>query len=969
MQKYFKEIENKVKVAYSVAAEARKKGLDPVSLVEIPLATSLAQRVTGLISVKYPQIKDCGIEKRIKELEQLYGFLNPAICLQIAEEVAKEKFCKFQNLLEAIDAGIRIAFAYITLGVVSSPLEGYTHFTLKKNAEGKDYFAVYFSGPIRSAGSTTAAFSLLIIDHLREALGFARYDPSESEVKRMTTEIYDYHERVTNLQYLPTEKEMEFISKNLPIQVTGDPSEEKEVSNYKDLPRIETNRIRNGPCLVLAEGLAQKSLKILKRLNSLREKGFKLSGWDWLKDLTNLQKKIISEKEEKATGTYIQDIVAGRPVFAHPSRRGGFRLRYGRARTSGYSAIAVSPLTMAVSGNFIAAGTQLKLEKPTKAAIVSACDSIDGPTVKLKDGSVAKIKSKEQWDKLKSEIEEILYLGDILVCYGDFLNRNYPLLPAGYNEEWWLEELKEKLKKSNKKNDIKIDYKSISLEKAIELSLDYKIPLHPSHIFFWSQLNYELFFALLKWFEKAAFENGKIVLKYAEKDKKAKRALDLLGIEHKSMGGNFEIDEFNSKAFLLNLGLENISEISEILKQPENREGVLAFINSYSKFKIMDKAGTFIGARMGRPEKAKLRKLTGSPHVLFPVGEEGGRLRSVKEAVEKGKVTADFPINFCEKCKKETIYFICEDCGEKTKPLSYCPVCGRLVSSSCPQHGGIQAGKVKPFMEKSIDIKHYLEKAFKMLGMSKEEVPALIKGVRGTSSERHLPEHLAKGILRAQFNLNVNKDGTIRYDAIEMPITQFKPKEIDTSIEKLRELGYAKDIHGKELFDKDQLLDLKPQDVILPSSPESLDEKADDVFIRIAKFIDNLLVRFYGLRPFYNIKNRDDLVGHLITGIAPHNCAGVVCRIIGFSKTQTFLASPYIHAAMRRDCLDYCSYVPIKKDGNWQIMKIGEFIDRLNPTEKADNFGTLKKKVSNTFTFGNPGQEKIIEITKHQQKS
>ncbi|MEM3122410.1 MAG: DNA polymerase II large subunit, partial [Candidatus Pacearchaeota archaeon] len=34
----------------------------------------------------------------------------------------------------------------------------------------------------------------------------------------------------------------------------------------------------------------------------------------------------------------------------------------------------------------------------------------------------------------------------------------------------------------------------------------------------------------------------------------------------------------------------------------------------------------------------------------------------------------------------------------------------------------------------------------------------------------------------------------------------------------------------------------------------------------------------------------------------PHNCAGVISRIIGFSKTQGLLASPYMHAAMRRDC-------------------------------------------------------------------
>ena len=36
--------------------------------------------------------------------------------------------------------------------------------------------------------------------------------------------------------------------------------------------------------------------------------------------------------------------------------------------------------------------------------------------------------------------------------------------------------------------------------------------------------------------------------------------------------------------------------------------------------------------------------------------------------------------------------------------------------------------------------------------------------------------------------------------------------------------------------------------------------------------------------------------------MAPHNCAGVICRIIGFSQAQGLYASPYMHAAIRRDC-------------------------------------------------------------------
>ncbi len=33
----------------------------------------------------------------------------------------------------------------------------------------------------------------------------------------------------------------------------------------------------------------------------------------------------------------------------------------------------------------------------------------------------------------------------------------------------------------------------------------------------------------------------------------------------------------------------------------------------------------------------------------------------------------------------------------------------------------------------------------------------------------------------------------------------------------MKELGYAKDIHGKNLENVDQVLELKPHDVILPS--------------------------------------------------------------------------------------------------------------------------------------------------------
>ncbi|MFZ5955115.1 MAG: DNA polymerase II large subunit [Nanoarchaeota archaeon] len=904
-EEYFAELRNKVEEEFRIAGEARKKNLDPVGKVEIPLASSLAEKVVGLISTIYPQL-DQNVVKRILELEKEYGPLDIAVSFKIAEEIAKEKFCKFESFLQAIDAGIRVGFAYNTLGVVSSPIEGFTELRLGKTKNNEDYFIAYFSGPIRSAGTTASCVVLMLIDYLRELFGYARYDPTEEEVKRYITENYDYHERVSNLQYLPTEEEIGFLAKNLPIQIAGEPTENKEVSNYKDLKRVETNFIRGGMCLIFSEGLAQKAQKGFRLLKGLKEKGFKTCGWDFLEDYITLHKK-----REKGTAdaspTYIKDLVAGRPVFGHPSHSGGFRFRYGRSRVAGFSATSVHPATMGISNCFLSTGTQLKIEKPTKGCAITSCDKIDGPIVKLTNGSVKKINDFDEAKKIYKDVEEIIYLGDILFPLGDVINRNYELLKPGYVEEWWGLEL---LKKAEEKNEkLILDFFEISLDDAIEFSKRYEIPLHPSYIFYWTQITKEQFIWLLDWLQNGVIrENGKVVLPFEkftkEKFLSGKRALELIGIEHDVIFDNVVIKK--GKALLLNLGIdsdklkdgENLKEyVSNIIEISKNKETVLDIINSISSLVIKDKAGDFIGTRMGRPEKAKLRKLTGSPNVLFPIGEQGGRFRSVNEAVNAGFIKADFPNYFCRNCGAETIYKTCEKCRGESEKRFFCLECKSIKDKKCPEHD-----RNICYSNKKIDSKYYFDNAIKSLSMKKEEVPVLIKGVKGTSSDEHDFEHLEKGIIRSKFNLCVNKDGTIRYDATELPITHFKPKEIGTNVEKLKDMGYDKDVYGNDFVNEDQILILKPHDIILPACPETKDEKADDVFLNISKFLDELLERFYKLPKYYNLKSRDDLIGQLVACMAPHNCAGVIGRIVGFSKVQGLLATPYMHAAMRRDC-------------------------------------------------------------------
>jgi len=117
--------------------------------------------------------------------------------------------------------------------------------------------------------------------------------------------------------------------------------------------------------------------------------------------------------------------------------------------------------------------------------------------------------------------------------------------------------------------------------------------------------------------------------------------------------------------------------------------------------------------------------------------------------------------------------------------------------------------------------------------------------------------------LRAQNNITVNKDGTTRYDMSEIPITHFKLKEIGTTVEKIKELGYEKDMNGKEITNDDQVIELRPQDLILPGGYDTLDSPAKEVLLNVSKFIDDLLVKLYKQKTFYNAKKPEDLIGCL----------------------------------------------------------------------------------------------------------
>ena len=336
--------------------------------------------------------------------------------------------------MEVLDHAIRVAMALLTEGVVAAPTEGIAKIELGKNDDGSQYLMIFYAGPIRSAGGTAQALSVLVGDYVRQKLGINRYIPRQEEVERYIEEIRQYNS-IMNLQYLPSEAEIRLIIENCPVCVDGEATEQEEVSGHRNLERVETNTVRGGMALVIGEGIAGKARKLKGRVEKM-----KMEGWDWLDKLIAGAAK--SGDEEKTVGIkpldkYLRDLIGGRPVFAYPMRKGGFRLRYGRSRNTGFAAAGMHPATLYVLGEFLATGTQMKTERPGKACGVVPVDSIEGPTVRLKNGDVLRIDDEATAKRLSHENRADPRCRRDPHLVRGIPGEQPPARPCGYCAEWW----------------------------------------------------------------------------------------------------------------------------------------------------------------------------------------------------------------------------------------------------------------------------------------------------------------------------------------------------------------------------------------------------------------------------------------------------------------------------------------------------------------------------------------------------
>ncbi|MFB6183680.1 MAG: DNA polymerase II, large subunit DP2, partial [Haloarculaceae archaeon] len=455
-ERYFRRLETELDDAFEVARAARERGGDPTKDVEIPVAKDMADRVENILGID-------GVAERVRELEGEMSREEAA--LELVEDFVEGTVGDYDTEAGKVEGAVRTAVALLTEGVVAAPIEGIDRVEVLENDDGTEFVNVYYAGPIRSAGGTAQALSVLVADYARALLGMSEYEARAEEVGRYAEEV-DLYDQETGLQYSPKEKETKYIAEHMPIMLDGEATGEEEVSGYRDLERVDSNAPRGGMCLVLAEGIALKAPKIQRYTRNLDE-----VEWPWLQDLidgtigkadgddggvddetdaTDAESDDGIEHADDGTGDdgtgeddtpaepdgpprvdpatkYLRDLIAGRPVFSHPIETGGFRLRYGRSRNHGFATAGVHPATMHLVDDFLATGTQIKTERPGKAAGVVPVDTIEGPTVRLANGDVRRIDDPQEALEVRNGVEKVLDLGEYLVNYGEFVENNHPL--------------------------------------------------------------------------------------------------------------------------------------------------------------------------------------------------------------------------------------------------------------------------------------------------------------------------------------------------------------------------------------------------------------------------------------------------------------------------------------------------------------------------------------------------------------
>ena len=178
------------------------------------------------------------------------------------------------------------------------------------------------------------------------------------------------------------------------------------------------------------------------------------------------------------------------------------------------------------------------------------------------------------------------------------------------------------------------------------------MPLYPKYLYYWEQIS---FVELKNLLQPLIIKNNLIIY-----HKIHKPIFEKLGIPHSCVNDTICITDIDAQ-ILRRLILNKKINLNNIKKQ-----SVLKTIFDLSGIEIRAKFSTSVGVRIGRPEKASIRKMKPPVHTLFPINSNDKSNRDLHKTINQDNFSILINNRICMSCNKLSLGIKCIYCNKKT---------------------------------------------------------------------------------------------------------------------------------------------------------------------------------------------------------------------------------------------------------------------------------------------------------------
>lgn len=894
---YLKSIESNFNDGLSVASNSRSKGYDPTLHVEVQIVRPDYYNILNKPTSELGNIDNYSIS--------ILNFYKSALLMSINE--AKKTF----GFIEPIDDYINRTLKY-GLNLITNDQQIYeaeiVNFSVEKDQYGNEYFVITFNQATHYLTSYQIIFILLLGNELRKIIGLGKTISKYDDILiNLIIKKIMYTEAIGELRYETDNSKITTILQNLPIYLVEKPN---RIMNETEVGIDRFNHYDVDLAKIINDIVLNKSRFLLRLAHSVD-----ITDWDWI--------SLFSNSPYKRNQNYIK-----KAITLTESTEGAFRLVCGKSQNMSVDTIGIHPSIVELFNTVLTPGS-LVFVSGLGYFTVSIVDTLEPPLIKLTSGSVIYARTPQTIRQLRDQVEKIIQFGEILIPPVRVMLQEKSIPQSTYSLNEWFYELKDNLSKVSINHDLDSQLNlndlvncmknpesiKLSFEQALLISKSLDIPLIPKYNLSWNSIKINELDSLI---EKISYNknnvfNDSMILPASEE---TISILEKLGVE-------FLLEE--NKLIIKKPYCEILITLSNLKHKDQssiNLTNTLDYVKSIFGCKINDKDGHDVGLSVIIQKDILAQQKKTLPHVLFPIKNKSGNINDIISYC-KMPYPQEFRLRKCSDCNRLSPYLTCPFCEGRSIEVYFCIKCKTYQQDvECKTCGNT----TEKTHNEIIDWKVIMENAIQKVQV---QPYAPLRGVNRSKWNLQFTERLEKGILRQRNNLVVARDGTVKFTIINSPLLAFSPKQIATDVNTLRDLGYNKDINGELLEREDQFIPIKPQDVVIPFY-------LADQLRKVADYIDEILVKIYGVSPYYNIKTLNDLIGKLIVGQSQRRTFGLLGRIIGFTEANVCFAHPIWHENKGSNCRGRSDYVMLLLDS------LINFSNKYTESATPDKIGTLQ---------------------------